>query len=100
MTEINKKILALCDERGWTPYKLANMADITHSSINSFLNRDSAPKVDMLQRICDAFGITLAQFFMDDEKLEFLNADEKLLVSSFRMLSVEKQQALLKLMCK
>ena len=51
----------------------------------------------MLQRICEAFGITLAQFFLEDEKIEVLSDKEKQLLSSFRKLSPEKQKALIEL---
>ena len=95
MIAINKKILSLCDERNWSTYELAIRADITHSTLNSALNRDTAPKIDTLQLLCDAFGITLAQFFMDDEQLEVLSHDEKDLISRYRKLPIEKRQALM-----
>ena len=40
----------------------------------------------------------LAQFFMDDEQFELVNANEKELLMSFRRLSVQKQQALLEIL--
>ena len=51
----------------------------------------------MLQRICEAFGITLAQFFLEDEKIEVLSDKEKQILSLFRKLSPEKQKALIEL---
>ena len=96
--DVNKKIEELRFQRGWSMYELAQQAGITQSTLSSMIKRGNAPKIDTLYFICEAFGITLAQFFMDDEKLEFLNADEKLLITSFRKLPEEKQQALLKLM--
>jgi flavorubredoxin len=53
-------------------------------------------KIETLQAICEAFGITLSQFFLEDEQSEVLSKDEKELVESFRRLPPEKQQALLK----
>ena len=98
MIPINKKLLAYCDERNWSPYELALRADITYSTLNSCLNRDAAPKLDTLQRICDAFGITLAQFFIDDEQIEVLSYDEKELIARYRKLPIEKRNALMKLL--
>lgn len=95
MIAINKKILDLCDERKWSTYELAQRADITHSTLNSCINRDNAPKIDTLQRICHAFGITLAQFFNEDEHMEFLNSEEKELICLFRTLTEKKKKALL-----
>ena len=94
---INKRIMDMCFERGWTLYTLSLEAGITQSTLQSMMNRGNAPKIETLQAICEAFGITLAQFFLEDEQIEVLSADEKELVESFRRLPPEKQQALLKL---
>ena len=98
MLKINKKILDLCDERNWSTYELTQRADITHSTLNSCINRDNAPKIDTLQRLCDAFGITLAQFFLEDEETEILTQKEKELIALFRKLPETKQQALIDLL--
>ena len=95
--DINKKIIDLCNERGWSIYELSLQSGITQSSLNSMLHRGNPPKIENLQTICDAFGITLAQFFATNEKHEMLSPNEILLISNFRKLSEEKQEALLKL---
>lgn len=100
MIAIIKKILNLCDDRNWSTYQLAQRADITHSTLNSCINRDAAPKIETLQRICEAFGITLAQFFLEDETTEVLSQKEKELIALFRKLPEEKQQALIDLIDK
>lgn len=91
------KIHKLQWERGWTDYKLAQAADISQSSLATLYARRTPPKLEMLQRICEAFGITLAQFFLEDEQIEVLSEREKKILSSFRKLSPEKQQALIEL---
>ena len=98
--DINKKINNLRFQRGWSMYELAQEMGITQSTLTSIMKRGNAPKIDTLQRICDAVGITLAQFFMEDEQLEILSGEEKRLVSLFRKLPEEKQQALIELIDK
>jgi transcriptional regulator with XRE-family HTH domain len=98
--DINKKINNLRFQRGWSMYELAQEMGITQSTLTSIMKRGNAPKIETLQRICDAFGITLAQFFMEDEQLEILSGEEKRLVSLFRKLPEEKQQALIELIDK
>ena len=100
MAYINKKISQLCDERKWTLYTLSDKTDIPYSTLNSSINRDAPPKFDTLQRICEAFGISLAQFFMEDEQIEILNKEEKELITLFRKLPEKKQQALISLIDK
>ena len=99
MVYINKRISDLCEERGWSLYTLSERTDIPYSTLNSAINRNAPPKIDTLERICGAFGISLSQFFVDDsEKIEVLNHKEKELISLFRKLSDEKQTSLIDLL--
>lgn len=91
--DINKKIRKLCAERGWSIYTLAQEALLTQSTVNSIFQRNAPPKIDTLQAICDAFGITLAQFFAEDEIFEPLNDEERQIIHLYRHLSREKREA-------
>ena len=93
--DINKKIRDLCFQRGWSMYELAQETGITQSTLTSLMKRGNPPKIETLQCICEAFGITLAQFFMEDESLEILSKSEKELINHFRRLSESKQTALM-----
>ncbi len=96
--DVINRIDALRKQRNWSINNLAMEAGITQSTIASILQRKSLPKIETLQNICDAFGISLAQFFLEDEQTDFLNEQEQELLSDFRKLSTQKQQALLKLL--
>lgn len=98
--DINKKIERMRFQRGWSMYELAQEAGITQSTLTSMIKRGNPPKIDTLESICQAFGITLAQFFMEDEHLEALSKNEKELLASFRKLPEAKQQALIDLLGK
>ncbi len=91
------KIRKLQGERNWNDYQLAKYADISQSSLASLFSRQKPPKIEMLQRICEAFGITLAQFFLEDEQIEVLSEKEKQILCNFRKLPPEKQKALIEL---
>ena len=96
--DINKKIENLRFQRDWSMYELAQEAGITQSTLTSMMKRGNPPKIDTLECICEAFGITLAQFFMEDDQLEALSKNEKELISLFRKISTVKQQALIDLL--
>lgn len=95
--DIVEKIEALREERGWTKYRLAEESLLSYSTLASVYARKTPPKFDTLQNICNAFGITLAQFFTEDETLEPVDKREKFLLESFRRLSEEKKQAIISL---
>lgn len=98
--DINKKIETLRFRRGWSVYELAQESGITQSTLSSLNKRGNPPKLDTLECICEAFGITLAQFFMEDEEQEMLSTTEKELIDLYRRLTPEKQRALVELLKK
>lgn len=87
------KIEKMRKERGWTKYKLAYEANLTYSSLMSMYARNTPPKLDILYMICTAFGISLAQFFLDGNVAEILSPDEKELIRNYRRLTDEKKKA-------
>lgn len=48
-------------ERGWTEYQLAERSGLPQSTISSRYRKDMVPSVPSLEKICNAFGITLSQ---------------------------------------
>ncbi len=92
MNVINR-IEKLRVERGWTKYRLAEESLLTYSTLSAMYIRNTPPKLDILEMICTAFGISLAQFFADGEA-EYLTSDEKELLKKYRRLSDERKKAL------
>ncbi len=92
--DVIKKIDALREERGWTKYRLAEEATLTYSTLSAIYARNTPPKFEILEMICNAFGITLAQFFANGEELQTLTGEEKQLIELFRALPRSKREAL------
>ena len=65
--DILKKITEMRLEKNWTEYELAERSELTQSTISSWYRKNLIPSIPSLERICGAFGITLSQFFQDDE---------------------------------
>lgn len=95
--DIISKIRKLQWERDWSDYDLAKRAEISNATLSSVYRRGNAPKIDTLHCICNAFGITLAQFFLEDEGIEILSEQEKQMLAAFRRLSPARQKALIAL---
>lgn len=71
------RIKELCEKRGYTKYRLAQITGMTQTALGNILNQSSLPTIVNLERICDAFGITLAQFFTDDGSKLNLTQDQQ-----------------------
>lgn len=86
------KIDILRRERGWSINYLATEAMLTQSTVNNIFNRRNEPKLSTLRAICDAFGITLSEFFAEE-----MTPDDEL-TYRIRALSPEQKTAILTLL--
>ena len=98
--DVIERIKELRDERGWSTNQLALEAELTQSTVSTLLSQktSSLPSLDTLSHLCDAFGMTLAQFFMEEEESELVNVQEKALLEQYRKLSDNKKKAVLTLL--
>lgn len=71
------RIQQLCDARGWSYYRLAKASDIPYSTLNTMFHKSYVPTVPSLQKICDGFGISLAQFFSERDEASLLTQDQR-----------------------
>lgn len=67
--DVIRRIKNLTEERGWTEYRLVKESGIAPSTISNIFHRDTLPNIYTLETICDTFGITLSQFFSEDNVL-------------------------------
>ena len=65
------------EERDWSDYKLAKEANLSTSTVTNIFSRNTTPTLPTLEAICRAFGITLAQFFTEDEEPFALTSEQK-----------------------
>lgn len=64
---VAERIRELCREKDITPNGLANLSAVSQSTIKSILNGESKnPGIVTIKKLCDAFDITLADFFNTD----------------------------------
>ena len=75
--DVIKRIDDLLSEREWTDYKLAKESGLATSTIANFRRRETVPSISTLENICNAFGITLSQFFNDREETVQLTKDQQ-----------------------
>ena len=77
MTDILGIIKTQREVRGWSEYQLAERSGLPQSTISSWYKKDMTPSFASLEKICDAFGITLSQFFADGEESVVLTPSQR-----------------------
>lgn len=81
------RIEALCRARSWSYYRLAKESGIPYSTLNTMLHKTYVPTVPSLMKLCDGFGITMAQFFSDEDEVSLLTQDQKACLARWDKLS-------------
>lgn len=83
-------------EKGWCEYELAERAELTQSTISSWYRKNLIPSIPSLEHICNVFGISLSQFFLDANCFsEKLTQEQIDILKRWNRLTKEQQKNLL-----
>ena len=58
---IADNMIELCEKRGISKYRLAQMTGIAQSSLGRIMAKESLPSLPTLEKICEALDVTLSQ---------------------------------------
>ena len=86
------------EERGWSNYKLAKEAGITEGSLNNLFRLNNRPTIPTLEALCTAFGISLSQFFANENDAVVLNEEQREMLRLWDTLTHAQKTALLELL--
>lgn len=93
--DILERLKKYMDARGWTEYRLAKESGLSESTIANIYHRNTTPSISTLEAICkNGFGITLSQFFADDEMVE-LTPQLREFMEIWRPLKPEQKEAVI-----
>lgn len=85
-------IRELCEKEHWTNYELAKNSGLPQSTVVNLFLRSNQPTFPTLLKICDAFGITLAQFFSNPGSYPELTEEQKELLILWDSLSLKNKE--------
>lgn len=92
-----ERIKDLCGKKNMSQYELAKRAGMTQSSVSTLLNKGNVPRITTLEKVCKGFGITLAQFFAEDEEYPDLSEEQLKVLNTWQKLSVKEKAAIEKI---
>ena len=100
MKDILSVISEYREERGWTEYQLAENSGLPQSTISSWYRKNMMPTIPSLEKICDAFGITLSQLFAEKSEAVALTQTQQELLRRWAKLNREQQDIIFALIDK
>lgn len=58
-----ERLYSYMDQNNLTLNRVATLSDITASTLNNLVNRESAPRLNTIRKICSGLGISVHDFF-------------------------------------
>lgn len=95
--DIHERLRKVLEGRKWTRYKLSKESGLSESTITNIFKRGNTPTLGTLEIICKSIGITLSQFFADNNMIE-LSPEFKKFYDEWTYLNAEQRQAILQMM--
>lgn len=89
-----RRIRDLMKAKNWSEYKLAKESGLSQSTISNIFSRNSIPSIPTLETICFTFGITLAQFFTENEQEVLLKEEQIDLFEKWMALTVDEKKVI------
>jgi len=87
--DVIQKLNELRLERNMSVYRLAELSGLNQSTLANTFSRGTIPSVKNLELICETLGITLSQFFAENESPMSLTPAEVTLITNYRKLPNE-----------
>lgn len=94
--DVLERLRKLQSDYGWSDYRIAKEAGLSSGTVSNIYKRNTIPNLFTLEAICKGFGITLSQFFADNDMIE-LTPELKELFESWVKVSEEKRTLLLQM---
>lgn len=95
---ILKHIEELCAIRNWSRYTLSAKSGLSQSTISNLYKRTNQPTISTLYKICEAFEITMSQFFEPNKFID-LSEDQSEIVRIYGTLC-EREKEIVKMFLK
>ena len=96
--DVTKKLLLILEHRGWSEYRLAKESNLPYSTVLNIFQRNNQPSISTLEAMCNGLGITLAQFFTEDESLVMLTEEQKEILEKYEVLSKAQKEMIVDLL--
>lgn len=87
------RIKQLMQTKNITEYRLAKLSGLSQSTISNIFVRNTAPTIPTIEAICNGLGISMAQFFSEDnvEEPVYLTAEQRDFFDEWLSLSSEQK---------
>lgn len=98
MKDVLQEITKLRLKRNWSEYELAKNSGLTQSTISTWYSKNQTPTIQTLDKVCKGFGITLSQFFAENDDAISLTEEQKNMLDNWSALNPKQKQIIMELL--
>lgn len=80
-------------KRGWTEYTLAKNAGLPQSTISTWYRKKLQPSVASIEKICNGLGISMAQFFAEEDYEQAMTQKQQEIFAIWQRLNERQKKA-------
>lgn len=90
--KLYNKIDNLRKDKNWTINYLSTQAGVSHNTLYTWRKRETMPSFEVLEALCDALKISLAQLFSDEGYADELTEENKKLLENWSTLNRKQKE--------
>ena len=90
--DVIKKLNELRLKRNMSVYRLAELSGINQSTLANTFSRKTIPSITNLEIICETLGVSLSQFFSNDETTVPMSKDELEIFNAYKKLPTDLKE--------
>lgn len=94
--QLKAKIKEIMEHQGYTIYSLSKASGLSQTSIANWFNKvNNEPSLQALEKVCEVFGITMAELFASEKDVMLPCKDEfKVIYQKWQRLTFIQREAI------
>ena len=95
---VSERLKYYMERRGMTIYALAKASGLPWQTVKNLVNQMNNPTVATVDMLCRGLGITMSQFFSDEEEMIALTAEQKELLEQWNVITEDEKKVFVDLL--
>lgn len=91
---VSQRLENLCTEKDISRYELSQKTGVSQNALSKIVKSKQLPKLDTLERICEGFSISIAEFFRTPKDLIGISDEQAQILEYIECLSPDEKRFL------
>ena len=98
LMDVLRKINKMRLDKKWSVYRLSVESGVSQSTLTNMFNRETLPSITTLELLCSAFGMTLSEFFAEENAISEIKDEDMALLDMYHSISDSARESIFALL--